>query len=134
LLKQEATMAGDGSQRLPEALAKRVLERAAQLDESERMTVSVPDLRTAAVEAGISSSAVDQALSEIANPPAVSAEDMSVQRSQPSPRPRWRRLALITVVVALGWWIMRSRLFVEVAPATPDTPPTQTTPAPPPPR
>ncbi len=120
-------MAGDGSQRLPEAVAKQVLARAAQLDESERMKVSVPDLRTAAVEAGISSSAVDQALSEIANPLVVSTDD-SARRGQSSARPVWRKVAIISVVViALGMiWISR-RVVVEV----PSNVPVPTTPVPP---
>lgn len=123
-------MAGDGSQRLPEALAKQVLARAAQLDESERMKVSVPDLRTAAVEAGISSSAVDQALSEIANAQAVSTGDVPARRGQSSERPIWRKVAIIAaVVIALGlFWISR-RTIVEVPS---NVPPVPTTPAPPP--
>jgi hypothetical protein len=94
-------MTGDGLQRLPETLANQVLARAAQLDASDRMSVSIPDLRAAAIEAGISSSALDQALTEMASAQAVSMKDASVHREQPRPTRRWRRLALITVVIAL---------------------------------
>ena len=121
-------MTGDGPQRLPEALAKQVLARAAQLDESERMKVSIPDLRTAAVEAGISSSAVDQALSEIANPPVVSTDDISARRGQSGERPIWRKVAIIAaVVIALGAFYVARRVVVEI----PSTVPVPTTPVPP---
>jgi anti-sigma-K factor RskA len=108
-------MAGDGPQRLPEALAKQVLARAAQLDESERMKVSIPDLRTAAVEAGISSSAVDQALNEIANPQVVSTDNISARRGQSSERPIWRKVAIIAaVVIVLGVIYFSRRVVVEI--------------------
>ena len=121
-------MAGDGPQRLPEALAKQVLARAAQLDESERMKVSIPDLRTAAVEAGISSSAVDQALNEIANPQVVSTDNISARRGQSSERPIWRNVAIIAaVVIVLGVIYFSRRVVVEI----PSNVPVPTTPVPP---
>lgn len=92
-------MTGDGPQTLPEALAKQVLARAAQVDASNRMSVSIPELRTAAIEAGISSGALDQALSEIASPEAM--EVAAIQRASTRPRPRWRLVALVAVVAAL---------------------------------
>lgn len=67
----------DRSQRQREVLsdqvAQRILARAAELDAAQRAAVDVANLRAAAVEAGISSSAFDSALDEMqgdAQPPA----------------------------------------------------------------
>ena len=114
----------DGHQRLPEALARQVLARAAQLDESERMSVSATDLRTAAVEAGISSSAVDQALSEIANPPVVSTGDVSGQQNRGT---RWRKVAIVALVIVVVGFYVVARRAVVLSPAPAPTP-VQTTP------
>ena len=117
----------DGHQRLPEALAKQVLARAAQLDESERMSVSATDLRTAAVEAGISSSAVDQALSEIANPPVVATGDVSGQRRRGA---RWRKYTVVALVIGLFLFYLVGRRTVIPSQEQPAPPPVQTPPPP----
>ena len=87
-------------QRLPETVAKQVLARAAQLDASDQMSVSIGDLRTAALEAGISVTALDEALRELAAPQAQSSGHLSAER-QPAPRRRRRMVAVVAVVVAL---------------------------------
>lgn len=58
---------------LTDQMAQRILARAAELDAAQKAAVEVANLRAAAVEAGISSSAFDSALDEIqgdAQPPA----------------------------------------------------------------
>jgi hypothetical protein len=52
-------------ERLPESLAARVLERAALLDSAASRSMAVADLRSAALDAGISSAALEQALREL---------------------------------------------------------------------
>ena len=91
-------MTGDAP-KLPEQLARQVLARAAQLDEKERMSVSVDELRAAAVEAGISSTALDQALSEIAREQTASEARAIAKREQPRTSRRW---GLVAVILVLG--------------------------------
>ena len=90
----------DGHERLPEHLAKQVLARAARLDASDRMSVSIAELRCAAVEAGISSAALDQALREIGAAAVEHSADAGGQRR----RSRRRRVlaAVVLVIAALG--------------------------------
>ena len=94
---------------LSEAVAKQILARAAQLDATERMGVSVRDLRTAAAEAGISEHALDRALSEI-----TSVQNSTVTRAQPRKSKR-RLVALAAAIVIVGFWVavFASRVIVE---------------------
>ena len=116
----------DQDQHLPEAIAKRVLMRAAELDASRKTSLSIPDLRAAALEAGISSSALDQALNEVANSEAVSSESGDVGR-----RPR-RRLIAMTVAITLIVLATSFVLMRTVAPRAEEVwYPNPTTPAPP---
>jgi hypothetical protein len=71
---------------IPEERVPGILARAAELD---RQTISLDALRTAAIEAGISADALDQALAEYETGvvPAAAMSDVA-----PEPRvPRWRR-------------------------------------------
>ena len=52
------------AERLPEAVARRLLERASELEAARSAELSVAELREAAREAGITHSAVEQALAE----------------------------------------------------------------------
>jgi hypothetical protein len=84
---------------LSEAVAKRILARAAELDASERTGVSVRDLRTAAAEAGISERALDRAISEIASAPDPAATTARPRKSKKG------LIAVAAVVVILGFWV-----------------------------
>jgi hypothetical protein len=53
------------AERLPEATARRLLERASELEAARSAELSVAELRAAAREAGIAPSAFEQALAEI---------------------------------------------------------------------
>ena len=98
---------------LSEAVAKQILARAAQLDASERMGVTVRDLRTAATEAGISENALDRALSEI-----TSVQNATTNPSRPHKSKR-RLAALAAVVLIIGFWVavITSRMVVFEEPA-----------------
>ncbi|HEX6307762.1 MAG TPA: hypothetical protein VFZ69_06200 [Longimicrobiales bacterium] len=107
-------MTSDDHQRVSEEMAKRVLARAVQLDESDRMSVRIADLRTAADEAGISSSALEQALSEIATPqPAEPHLPVHSRRA-------WRIAAIVAVVIAL----LGATLMFRAVPRSEPTEPT----------
>jgi hypothetical protein len=92
-------MSRDELKRLPEDLAKQVLARAAELDASERISLSIPDLRSAAVEAGISQHALDQALSEVEAMQTASAE--AAQETKATPRFKRRFIAAVAVIALL---------------------------------
>jgi hypothetical protein len=132
-------MTHDEHQRIPESLAKQVLTRAAQLDASDRLGVSIKDLRAAAMEAGISGNALDQALDEIALAKA-SAPDAPVAQKQPQRNRKWRAAAVIVVLIAasLGVFVKRRVVPVpveepaEIILPIPELPPPP--PPPPPPR
>jgi hypothetical protein len=127
-------------QKLPEQLVRQVLDRAAQLDEKERMSVSVSELRAAAVEAGISSTAVDQALSEIAREQAASEAKAVTNRAPPRTRGRWGLVAVILVLgLLMAMYGLRRSAPPTVAPvpateAIPPIPPAPPTPPAPPPQ
>lgn len=53
-----------------DAEAKRIIERAAELDAQDQKRLDVNALREIATEAGISPASIDRALEEIAAPPA----------------------------------------------------------------
>jgi hypothetical protein len=90
--------------RLPEATAKQVLARAAQLDASDRMSVSIPDLRAAAGEAGISAAALNRALTEFASRQSSVSERAEPASTSGSRKSKLRIVALIAaVIVLLGW-------------------------------
>ena len=125
----------DHDQHLPEAVAKRVLLRAAELDASRKTSLSIPDLRAAALEAGISSSALDQALNEVAN-----SEEIPTEAGDGGPKPRQRlvagvAIAITLIVLATSYVFMRE----EAVPAAdvwypiPTVPPVPPLPPPPPP-
>ena len=125
----------DPDQHLPEAVAKRVLMRAAELDASRKTSLSIPDLRAAAMEAGISSSALDQALNEVANSEEVSTESGDIGRRPPRRLVAGVAVAITLIVIATSFVLMRT--FApradEVWYPTPTVPPVPPTPLPPPP-
>ena len=92
-------MTREDARRLPEDLAKQVLARAAELDASDRVSLSIPDLRSAAVEAGISQHALDQALSEVEAMQAASAE--AAQETKSTPKFKRRFIAAVAVIALL---------------------------------
>ncbi len=92
-------MTRDESNRLPENLVRKVLARAAELDAVDRVSVSIPDLRSAAVEAGISQRALDQALSEVEAMQSVPPE--SAHETKAAPRFKRRFIAAVAVIAIL---------------------------------
>src|SRR5688572_25080931 len=91
-------MTREETRRLPENLAKQVLARAAELDATDRISLSIPDLRSAAVEAGISEHAVDQALSEVE---AMQAAPAEAAQEKSTPRFKRRFIAAVAVIALL---------------------------------
>jgi hypothetical protein len=103
--------------------------RAAELDASRKTSLSIPDLRAAALEAGISSSALDQALNEVAN-----SEEVSTESSNAGLKPRRRlvvgvAIAITLIVLATSFVFMRT---VAVPSEEQVWYPTPTAPPPPP--
>ena len=122
-------MTREDTKRLPEDLAKQVLARAAELDASDRISLSIPDLRSAAVEAGISQHALDQALSEVEAMQAASAEAALETKSTPKFK---RRFITAVAVIALLLAVVGSMMIV-VPNGVPAPPPTEDIALPPPP-
>ena len=78
----------DPSNRIPEERVSAILKRAAELDRKVQESVELDAIRAAAVEAGISLSAVDRALEEYAAGTAAALQPVT----PPSPtKPGWRR-------------------------------------------
>ena len=106
--------------------ARRILQRAAEIDRTAADVVSIDTLRAAAREAGIAESSFEAALREEA------------ERSAPSPTRRFTRRRLIAAGVALVFVLfgmfMRRAVPPERAEARPTTPvpttPVPTTPVP----
>src|SRR5688500_4326532 len=94
---------------LPDPVATRVLERASELEALRRAGASVADLRAAAVEAGISESAFEEALGEIQR--ADSAGAPAVRR------PTLRRLRVAAAVVAFALLGTAVYVIPRIAPA-----------------
>jgi hypothetical protein len=103
-------MRTQGENRLSQSTAKAVLERAAALDAADGTTVSIDDLRAAAVEAGISPSAFEQALGE--------APKHSTSRRALSPTTR-HRVKIVTAVVAV---VMTTAMVIGVLSELRETP------------
>jgi hypothetical protein len=102
------------AERLPQARAREVLARAAQLDASDRMTISVSELRAAAGEAGISAAALDRALGELH-----AAEPAPTSHAR---RGGLRRMVLIAAaVLLLGWTAIFALRMAVVFASGPDT-------------
>src|SRR5687768_16282112 len=91
-------MTREETKRLPENLAKQVLARAAELDATDRGSLSIPDLRSVAVEAGISERALDQERSEVE---AMEAAPAKRAQEQSSPRFKRRFIAAVAVIALL---------------------------------
>ena len=100
--------------RLPDSAARRLLERAGELD-GPRSGIPVSELRQAATEAGISSQAFDAALGELwldvavagASPPVPRPGSPVARSGAPAPgaaprRRRWARLAGATALLGVG--------------------------------
>ena len=90
---------------LPDPVATRVLERASELEALRRAGASVADLRAAAVEAGISESAFEEALGEIQRADSAGAPDVR--------RPTRFRLRVAAAVAAFallftGFFVLRT--------------------------
>ena len=123
-------MTREETKRLPEDLAKQVLARAAELDASDRISLSIPDLRSAAVEAGISQHALDQALSEVEAMQAASAE--AAQETKSTPRFKRRFIAAVAVIALLLAFVGSMMIVVPNRVPTPPTPDDIALPPPPP--
>lgn len=113
-------MTREHTRRLPEDLAKQVLARAAELDASDRISLSIPDLRSAAVEAGISQHALDQALSEVEAMQAASAE--AAQETKSTPKFKRRFIAAVAVIALLLAFVGSMMIVVPNRVPTPPPP------------
>jgi hypothetical protein len=96
---------------LSEADVKRVLERAARIDDG-RSRVSVSDLTQAAHEAGISEQAVIQAVRELLDARQVTtSDDISITPQAASSIRVWPRAVAFGVLLVIGlmllWALMR---------------------------
>ena len=98
------------AERLPEEAARRLLERATELEAARSADVSVGELREAAREAGITPSAFEQALAEFRG---------AVPSSPVAPAPAWRsRLARLwpaALVLGALLSLLVIRMLVSVA-------------------
>jgi hypothetical protein len=106
--------------RLPDAVAARVLERAAQLDATAARSVSLDDLRSAALEAGIGAAALEQALAEIAAERTAAAAP--AEPAKPGARPGGLRRHLLTAA-AVVLLLVAATLFVRLITPAPGLPP-----------
>lgn len=99
---------------LPEPLATKVLQRASELEAARRAGASIEDLRAAALEAGISESAFDEALGEVQTEADIARPEVHFSRRR---RVRmWAGAAALTLILA---GILVTRMLVPVpAPAT----------------
>ena len=113
-------MTREETKRLPEDLARQVLARAAELDASDRVSLSIPDLRSAAVEAGISQHALDQALSEVEAMQAASAE--AAQEIKSPPKFKRRFIAAVAVIALLLAFVGSMMIVVPSRVPTPPPP------------
>ena len=99
---------------LSDPVATRVLARASELEALRRAGASVAELRAAAVEAGISEDAFEEALAEIRR-----AESAGVPDAQRSRRFRIRITATVAIVVLLVAGLLVGRTKVPArAPAS----------------
>lgn len=75
-------------ERLPDSLASQVLQRASEIDATGQSGTSIPELRQAALAAGISEHAFDRALAEVQQKPVGVAEPATqpVRRAHPALR------------------------------------------------
>jgi hypothetical protein len=129
---------GDGldSVRLDESAARRLIERATELDAKLASESSIADLRDAARQAGISDEAFQRALAEVRHDEVPSRDEahFDLQRRQP-----WRKVAMALLVgLLVGATLLVFRRAVpspiETEPAVPAAPSIPPVPALPPPR
>ena len=95
---------------LPDPVATRVLARASELEALRLAGASVAELRAAALEAGISESAFEEALGEIQR-----AEEAGAPDVRRSVRSRVRTRAAIAAVVLILAGVFVSRMVVPAA-------------------
>ena len=112
-------MTREETRRLPENLARQVLARAAELDATDRVSLSIPDLRSVAVEAGISEHALDQALSEVEAMQAAPAE--AAQETKSTPKFKRRFIAAVAVIALL--LAVAGSMMIVVPNSVPTPPP-----------
>jgi hypothetical protein len=126
---------------LPEGQARQVLERAAQLDATARLHVSIADLRVAALEAGISERSLEQALAELKPvelPGSVAAAPAGPRAKPPVGRRGSRLVALGATLLLLATGILyRTYTVAQMGPPpvmveVPAAEPAVRAPAPPP--
>ena len=90
---------------IPQRVATQVLARASELDAARSAAITVAQLRAAAVEAGISTSAFDRALAEVQV-----AEETPVPATSGSSR-RWRRAWTIAGAVV---FLLAAAMFARL--------------------
>ena len=97
---------------LPDPVATRVLERASELEALRRAGASVAELRAAALEAGISESAFEEALGEIQHAESAQAPDI---RRQTRSRLRIGAAVVAVALMLTGVWVSRRAVPVPAA-------------------
>ena len=98
------------AERLPEEAARRLLQRASELEAARNTGLSVAELREAAREAGITPAAFDQALAELRS------ADSSSAVATPTSR-RWRFRPVLLGALALAGLLSTLVLLRLIAPA-----------------
>jgi hypothetical protein len=93
------------AERLPEEAARRLLERASELEAARSAELSVAELRAAAREAGIAPSAFEQALAEIRG------TDLSSPAAALAPQRRLARFWPAALVVATLLSVLVARML-----------------------
>lgn len=105
-------MKPDPSARIPEERVAAILARAAELDRATRETIGYDAVRAAALEAGISSTAVDRALAEYSDGTMGRLRELPAAEETESKPPRWRRwLGKLKRPVAHGFVAFFAGLF-----------------------
>lgn len=92
---------------IPEERVAAILARAAELDRERKETISVDAIRAAAVDAGISVTAVDTALAEYAAGQPLGAPD-----EEAAPEPRFARVRRL---LGKGWAALRTPVKLAAA-------------------
>jgi hypothetical protein len=82
---------GEGDTRFSVTEVRRVLELATEIEESSTESMPLDELRSAAIEAGISESAVLAACSVV-----------RAERDREASRPGWRRWVIVAMLVAVS--------------------------------
>jgi len=102
----------DENRLIDEEEAKKVLERALELDEAKQGSMSVEELRSVARDMSISPSAIDQALEEH-----IASQGMAPVPEQPRGFRRISSVAIAAVLVVLALFVLVAIMRLTTPPA-----------------